>query len=328
MMIKSVLAIFLLIIISKVWTSCFGLYLIGNTLRKTRDSCSFDTDSKSSTFLLLIPVLREQRIIERTLEHFQNLSVDGINLHVAIAGTVREKIEVEKLKGAVQTERIVLDWIERYEASNASAPAIRYHFFEAQDPEGDRATQLNSAVDQFVERNNVELDIIGVYDADSLPGSSTLTEVLESFKENSLVACQQPVHFVDAANQMAKNGAMPILIANALYQTTWTMIRELPRWIRYYQHGRFGKGLYGRNLYLIGHGEFIRFKDYLDFRFPEHEVTDGIQLGYRLSMSNKLIKPLYCFCSDDVPRDVSQMISQHKRWFGGCMRLKTAKSVF
>ena len=55
--------------------------------------------------------------------------------------------------------------------------------------------------------------------------------------------------------------------------------------------------------------------------FPENEVTDGIQLGYRISMAGIPIYPLHTFCVDDVPQEVSQLIHQHKRWFGGCNRV-------
>ena len=76
--------------------------------------------------------------------------------------------------------------------------------------------------------------------------------------------------------------------------------------------------LYYRNDYLIGHGEFIPYSVYRKYYFPEQQITDGIQLGYRLSMSGADICPLNSFCSDDVPQSLRQLIGQHKRWFGGC----------
>ena len=72
---------------------------------------------------------------------------------------------------------------------------------------------------------------------------------------------------------------------------------------------------------MIGHGEFLRYETYQKFQFPEFEITDGIQLGYRLGMSNKKISPLREFCNDDVPQGIGQLINQHKRWFCGCMNL-------
>ena len=118
---------------------------------------------------------------------------------------------------------------------------------------------------------------------------------------------------------MAAKGQNPIPVANALYQTTWTVVREYPRWRQQHLFYKKNSGkLYYRNDYLIGHGEFIPYSVYCKYDFPEQQITDGIQLGYRLSMSGADICPLNTFCSDDVPQSLSQLIGQHKRWFGGC----------
>lgn len=269
----------------------------------------------SAKMLLLIPVLREQAVICKTLAHFINLNIDNSELYILIAGTNREKSDNT-------TIHVVESWIGKYRESLPDNIIVDY--CEADDIGGDRATQLNYAV-KFVRENRCvsDLNYIGVYDADSLPSCDTLKEVINSFQQDtSLGACQQPVHFVLAANVMSQKKENPVLVANALYQSTWTVISELPMWVRYYakKNGKISK----RHLYLIGHGEFMKISIYDNFQFPEYEVTDGIQLGYRLGMTNQRVKPLKEFCNDDVPHDIKSLTEQHKRWFGGCMNLLSA----
>lgn len=268
------------------------------------------------SMLILIPVLREQKVICDTLQHFVNMNLDNSKLYLMIAGTNRESLVEEDT-----TLEVVQKWIDEYKKLLPKNIIVDYS--EAFDEGGDRATQLNYAVSYIREKRNVvDLEYIGVYDADSLPSCETIREVITVFNEDkNLCACQQPVHFVLAANKMNEKKENPILIANALYQSTWTIINELPMWIKYYRNKK-KRSL--RHIYLIGHGEFLSKKTYEEFQFPEYEITDGIQLGYRLGMSGKKVKPLKEFCNDDVPHDIGSLIKQHKRWYGGCMNLLSA----
>ena len=285
------------------------------TVRRFLNHQNENMAGKACSILILIPVIREQSVICNTLSHFLSMNVRGMDLYISIAGTTRET----RQENILSTREVVEKWISDQSLEDGNIRDI--FFFEADELQGDRATQLNSAVAYFKKKYPAKnLDYIGVYDADSLPSVETLQEVSWIFSQNeNIVACQQPVHFIKAANRMAAEGKNPILVANALYQTTWTVIRELPSWIKYAKTGK--EELFNENVYLIGHGEFLRFETYKTFKFPEFEITDGIQLGYRLGMSNKKISPLREFCNDDVPQEICQLINQHKRWFGGCMNL-------
>lgn len=313
----------MLILIGKILVSFYYLKVSKDYLKKIESSENKDNNfNKKLRLLILIPVLREQNVIEKTLEHFKKLKIENIELIICISGTVREELEKSKFNTNIpSTKEVVQEWIKKYNLSKKEN--LDFYYSEANDLNGDRASQLNYGV-RMVEKNIIP-DIVGVYDADSLPNEKTLYEVVEYYEEDEEIVCQQPVHFVAAANRMAKEKRNPLLIANALYQTTWTFIRELPRWATHLQAGKKKPhNIFKRNDYLIGHGEFLSYKLYKKFLFPENEVTDGIQLGYRVSMSGKTIAPLKTFCEDDVPQKITQLIGQHKRWFGGCMRLKEA----
>ena len=308
MVMKVCLWLIIIVLYAKLFTCAYRIMVTRKGLSEATCCCS---DGTKTRILLLLPVLREQNVILKTLTHFTNLKTENSDILVCIAGTSREKSQRPDRE---TTGEIVSRWI------NDNSCACTFRYAEINEQEGDRASQLNYAVK---DNEDFRPDIIGVYDADSLPDSETLNEISARWQKTKSTVFQQPVHFVDAANRMAHEGANPILTANALYQTTWTVIREYPVW---YQHHRFcmeknGGGFFPRNDYLIGHGEFIPYSVYRSYRFPEQEITDGIQLGYRLSMSGADICPLNTFCSDDVPQSFGQLTGQHKRWFGGCNRL-------
>lgn len=305
----------ILVILSLPYLYRWFLYIYNMSLvaKFLKQDVKTDYSGSKKNMLILIPVLREQSVIKETIQHFTKMHINNINMHLVIAGTKRE------LKSDDSTTiEVVEQWIQEYK--QLLPDNIEVDYCEAEDDDGDRATQLNYGVQYIKQKKNLELHYIGVYDADSLPSLNTLAEVANAFsEEGELCACQQPVHFIRAANRMASNKANPLLVANALYQTTWMIISELPMWVKYYC--KADKNISKRHIYLIGHGEFMTNDVYENFKFPEYEVTDGIQLGYRLGMANKKVKPLHEFCNDDVPQSLKSLINQHKRWFGGCMNL-------
>ena len=261
--------------------------------------------------LILIPVLREQNTIIDTIKHFEliNSNADNLNICLCIACTKREFIAKNKYNYKQTTYEIVTDYIKNCCGINILAFESPGNEFE------DRAMQLNYSLHKCLSEE--AFDIIGVYDADSRPSKNTFNEVSERYLHNKNVSIQQPAFFIDAANKMYKNRENPLLIANALYQNTWSIISEIPMWYKYSFTKGTGRGYY----YFIGHGEFFPVGIINKFSFPEKEVTDGIQIGYRLAMSGKQAEVLYNYCSDDAPHSISSLIQQHKRWFGGCQRL-------
>lgn len=315
MVTQALLFSFFVIFLAKI-ISCFRNLLVARKfLRQDAVFCS--GPEKEVELLLLIPVLREQNVIIGTMEYFAAMPRKNIKLHICLAGTKRETAQ----GAAMDSGGIINAWI----SNNVDIQNNGLHFYhcEADDPEGDRASQLNYAV-HFMSRF-CRPHLICVYDADSLPESTSLQEAACRYLDNPDTVWQQPASFIKAANRLAKNRANPVLVANALYQSVWTMIRELPRWIDHHaNHTKSSTRLFWRNDYLIGHGQYLPFSVYEKFAFPQDEITDGIQLGYRLTCAAYDIAPLHSFCNDDVPQQFSQLVSQHKRWFGGCMRLSSA----
>ena len=315
MVTQALLFSFLAIFLAKI-ISCFRNLLVARKfLQQGAVFCS--GPEKEVEILLLIPVLREQNVVIGTMEHFAAMPRKNIKLHICLVGTKREAAQGT----AMGTGGIINAWISKN--MDVQNNGLRFYYCEADDPEGDRASQLNYAV-RFMSRF-CRPHLIGVYDADSLPESTSLQEAACRYQDNTDTVWQQPASFIKAANRLAKFHANPVLVANALYQSVWTMIRELPRWIAHHaSHKKRPARPFLRNDYLIGHGQYLPFSVYEKFGFPQDEITDGIQLGYRLTCAACDIAPMRSFCNDDVPQQFSQLVLQHKRWFGGCMRLISA----
>lgn len=363
------------IILLKTIFACKNLFLSFKglySMRKSSEQQVYNNEYKKK-LLIMIPALREQSIIEKTLSHFSQFQIQNIDIHLAIVGTYKEvlskrerrkeiessykqykesttksimdqilrglfcddlfemlwnerdNIGLEKFKeiydNQPSTREVVEEWIK-----NKKDTPMKFYYLESPNSTGDRATQLNYGLKYFT--NNIEenIDVVGVYDADSLPEKNTFYEVIKEICTNKAAACQQPLHFIDKANDLVLNKKNPILVASALYQTTWSMIKELPNLLMYSKHcEKHPNKFYKRNLYLNGHGEFFS-KDLLCKigGFPEGIITDGVQIGYRLAMINAPIKPISSFCSDDLPISIKEIITQHIRWYGGCMELKSS----
>ena len=314
---KLFLYVFLGVSIIMIFQYLIGILKTITYMRQAKENDNMIPNKKVS-MLITIPVLREQSIICDTIEYFSKLKCNNVVIHLCIAGTKREYESLSKYgktKGTIEV-------VKKFCANKSWENGFTVDYFEADDVEqGDRATQLNYAVKSFIKKQ-IPVDVIGVYDADSRPSEGTLLEVAYRYLGNMHCSYQQPAFFMDAVCEMSKKKENPLLIANALYQNTWSIISEIPMWINYSESCGAGKG----NFYCIGHGEFFDVETYKEFEFPEHEVTDGIQIGYRLGMSGQDVKILSNYCSDDVPHDLKSLIGQHRRWFGGCMRLKQAYS--
>lgn len=285
--------------------------------KEARYGGNISNSSEKINMMIVIPVLREQNVIADTISYFSGLDCSNLNIYLCIAGSEREYINLDKY-GFNRSTRAVVD---DYCSKNSFSDSFCIKVYEAKDlTDGDRATQLNFAVKSFLENENIDIDIIGVYDADSRPTKNTLEEVAGRYLSDKGVSYQQPAFFLDAVNEMERKNESAVLIANAVYQNTWSVISEIPMWIDYSSKNGKGNG----NYYFIGHGEFFPMDIYQKFKFPEHEVTDGIQIGYRLGLIGEKAEILYNYCSDDVPHDLKMLIHQHRRWYGGCMRISQA----
>ena len=282
--------------------------------KKNREAVA-DNSGSQVNMLILLPCLREQNVITGSIDYFSKMSINNINLYIGVACTHREELTNDRFGFTQTTASIAREYI----ANTIFPDNVRVFVCEANDfNNGDRATQMNFAVDSFVESNpEIRIDVIAAFDADSRPTSKTFEEVARKYRNNPNVSYQQPDVYIGSASDMKDDGSSILAMANAVYQNSWTMISEIPMLIRY---GR-KKGKYLGYFYCNGHGEFFPYEVFKKYRFPEYEITDGIQIGYRLGMSGAEVEILDNYGNTDAPHTVKALPKQHKRWYGGCMRL-------
>jgi cellulose synthase/poly-beta-1,6-N-acetylglucosamine synthase-like glycosyltransferase len=218
-------------------------------------------------------------------------------------------------------------WIEEKESILKRENHISYRYLECPELNGNRTSQINYAFD-VLRREMKENDIFVIYDADSHPQEYSFYDVAS----RELECGQQPLHYLDAANRLAHERKDPVVVANALYQSCWTIIKEIPNFMGYMRHIEHLKKennnnhvQYKNSVYMFGHGEFmtVGFLDKIQ-GLPKDVITDGMQLGYRLSLINQPVQLLSTFCSDDVPNTVPSLITQHSRWFAGNVQYGSA----
>ena len=152
-MTKSFIIIICLLALLKLLRYFFNISVVHSYLNNKNS----DTVSRPCSMLVLIPVIREQSVICNTLQHFLSMNVRDTELYIAIAGTSRET----KHKNILSTREVVEKWISEQSLEDGN---IRDIFScEADELDGDRATQLNSAVAYFKNKYPFKnLDYIGI----------------------------------------------------------------------------------------------------------------------------------------------------------------------
>lgn len=307
--------LFVLVSVLMIIRYCLNLILTYKYFKNSKKDKYGPVEGAPVNMLVLLPCLREQNVIVDSIKYFTEMNLSNINLYLCIACTKRENISNAKYGFDKTTAQTANQFI-----SSARFPSnINVQVFEAEDYDhGDRATQMNYAVDTFVKDNpDVSIDIVAAFDADSRPTNNTFLEVANKYRSNPCVSYQQPDVYVGSAEGIYREGCSLLAAANAVYQNLWTMISEIPMLMKYTEKN----GKYTGYFYCNGHGEFFPYEVWKKYRFPEHEITDGIHIGYRLGMSGAPVEILDNYGNTDAPHDIKALPKQHKRWYGGCMRL-------
>lgn len=270
-------------------------------------------DDSQIEMAVILPCLREQNIIAGSIDYFCSMSLKHVKMHLIISCTKRELTSNQEYGFDCSSADVAREHIKKLKPN----PNIDFFVYEANDlDKGDRATQMNEAMDEFL-KEHPNIDIVAVFDADSRPDINTFEEVAFRHKKDRDCIFQQPENYLVSANELSKSKCSRLAVANALYQHQWTIINEIPMFLRHYKNNN-------SFLYMNGHGMFFPLHKYLSIRFPEYEVADGIHVGYRVWVMRYKLTPLALRGYTVAPNKVSKLPQQHKRWYGGAIRLGSA----
>ncbi|HEY1365850.1 MAG TPA: glycosyltransferase [Gaiellaceae bacterium] len=261
-------------------------------------------------FVVLVPLLREQAVVEPLLRRMEALDVSALaSCTIAFITTARE----DAASGPTTAE--VLDQALR---ARGNPRLVHVHC----DSGGDRskADQLTFALRELGLAGSRAADtFVGVYDADSSPDPRTLTYVAaRAAADPELRAIQQvPLYFQNLRDARGPRGLY--LMARPLHNALFALTVEVPsmrRQPRVFAAPRRSpqRVLGGWLSHGLGHGQFFRLDlltDFGGFRPPSCDT----QLGHALAFCGVPIHAHPMLDVGETPDSVRVLIRQGVVWF-------------
>ena len=120
---------------------------------------------------VLLPALKEQKIVKETIDWFKNIKYKG-NIKYVIVTTEKEENEFKKnnIKSET-TNKVVSKYLKKIKDN-------RFLHFHYPKTEGNKSSQMNYAILQLKSKNmNLDNTYISVFDFDSRPEKTTFDEL-------------------------------------------------------------------------------------------------------------------------------------------------------
>jgi cellulose synthase/poly-beta-1,6-N-acetylglucosamine synthase-like glycosyltransferase len=251
---------------------------------------------------LLIPALREQKVIAQTMEHFSTLHTAGHQVRIVIVTTERENHEM--VGNEKETTAAIVDrTIDRLNHPNK---AIRFHRVHYPDTEGKRAHQINYGLDYVQSLFEDSEDIImGFYDADSRPDVRTILHLIEVKRTHPRVNCFQQLSLFFSNYEKIKKSFW--LTGAACNQTYFTLSNELTR---------LKKQSMGTHPPVCGHGFFIPLTLLKDMGgWPVDVWCEDMVFSLKLVEKGEKVGYLPGFDHCETPSTIPMYIRQSSAWF-------------
>ncbi len=284
-------------------------YRVFNSVRWIkRERPRYEIVKNSGRIYLIIPVLAEADILEKTVAYFiKTFLSKRKNVFLVIVTTEREK----ELNGSSATIDL---------AKKIAVGDKRILHFHSPFSDGKMAHQINYAIHGLIEGDTAicDSDLIGIYNADSRPEKETLDWIVCNFDKDKRRVFQQYGCYLGNASILGRVRHSKILLSAALWQTRWALGFEIynakkqPRFYR--ENARFD---YPFN-YCIGHGLFFTkgiFEEVGGFNEKMHN-EDAI-LGLQLSDAQEPIVPVPFFDVSESPDGVRSLYEQQSNWYMG-----------
>lgn len=272
-----------------------------------QQACLLPCLEKMPELVILVPVLREQKQLQKILQSLGKLPYSG-NKRIMVVTTEREIAENNGEYGGTTVElakNSIAELQHQY-------PSLYGHIHYPKAV-GNKASQLNYAFREMTKnREDLSACYIGVYDADSRPASDTLLHIGELIAHEETmgrswpIAMQQPALFLGNFQSVSW-----YLQLEALFETRWVLGQEL-RQLRASTCSIVQS--IAPYAYCVGHGMFIR-ADFLQKTGGFPEPSEDVPLGHRLTFLGIPIHPLPVYDVCDVAPHVSTLIRQSGFWF-------------
>lgn len=265
-----------------VWTS-YNLPILAvgvrNMRRSRRCRASPPVLKKFPTFSIVVPVKDEERVVGRLLDALLKLNYPRDKMEVIVVedGSTDKTVEIctkyaEEHRGMVK--------FFRKQFSNGKPSALNYGVRRAKG------------------------EIIGIFDADSVPDANALINVCKYFRDPKVAAVQGRTMSINSDENML----------------TKFISYEEAVWCEAFLRGKDVLGLF---VHLKGSCQFIR-RDVLEKLggFEDNALSEDMELSARLTEKGYRIR----YASDvyawqETPGDLKQLLRQRTRWFRGTMEV-------
>ncbi len=289
-------------------------------LRSSKTAAPLRKD-QTKKFIIIIPVLREKKILMKTVNYFLSLDYDPEQLTIIIVSTERENAEANsklRQKTTIDLTEQLRDAVnERY----GKEIIVHLHYPRS---DGKMVHQINYSFAYIFKKGGYDLKntFVALYNADSRPDPETFSIVASLAGDQKRRVFQQSALFFDNFKRLKSTKNFferGYLIANATLHSRWTLAHELPRLLRQSSCIRTFKKRFFLS-HCVGHGLFLR----LDFlkkikSFPEHTLTEDLFFGYIVSALGEAIYPLPVMEQAEAPASFLSACKQKYVWFFGPM---------
>lgn len=198
--------------------------------------------------------------------------------------------------------------------------------------------QINYVIKRLGDDKRSDNSVFAVYNADSRPNLDTLKFVTATLREFETKTgfrpniVQQSSLFTLNYNQYPKTVTGYILKSASLFQTKWTLVRELSRFraqsfsaINY--KGNFISELFNTRIsHCVGHGLFVRFGVLKSEYLPTETINEDLPFGYYQCCKGEPILPLPILENSECPESITSLINQKRFWFSPYLEYLNCRS--
>lgn len=256
----------------------------------------------SPNFLLLFPVLEEQKTLQAAIDLLSLLKYPESQYRVIFITTERE----EKKSDTPTTAEVLEDILPKNQS---------FSYMHYPKKTGFKADQLNWAIKQLERGDQVDSEtIIGVYDIDSVINPSILEYAAHVFSLTRTNVAQQPSSYFKNWDRLPFMGK-----SFAIFQTVYGCFYEVPMW-------RNWNRAFSPMRYCTGHGLFVKhtFLKRINY-FPS--PLEDTRFGHICSFLKEPIEVIPIFDDCETTPSLFQRIKQASVWFSGDVQYLSALPV-